>query len=95
MQKRNQNHFDRASKNERKINQGDGLGIKCDKETKEKQEKNILGVIFTEKFSWFLVTKSHKYIKCERQAELSHSYSELAAEVKAASFLYYDNWLAW
>lgn len=51
MQKRNQNHYDRASKNERKINQGDGLGIRCDKETKEKQEKNIKGAIFTEKFS--------------------------------------------
>lgn len=69
--------------------------IKMDREkvwqsNKEKQERKIEGAIFTEKFLWFLMTQIHKMWEKGR----AESFPQLAAEVKAAMFLYYDNWPA-
>lgn len=47
---------------------------------KKTRKKNIEGAIFTKTFPWFLMTKSHRYIRCERKAELSHSHSWLLKE---------------
>lgn len=57
----------------RRKSQADGQG----KNVAKQQKKNIEEAIFTEKFPGFLMTNSHRYIKCERKAELSHSHSWL------------------